>query len=405
MTDVAIAGGGPVGLALAVTLARCGIAVTVFEQRWTPTPLEESRAITWMPGALEFLDWLEMTERFAAIGMPRHVHEFWSRRRRLVSVRYDRLDHRHPYTLMLPQHHTERLLQEAAEASGLVEIRRGHRVRGADQDRMAAVLTVDGPDGQYTVPAPWAVGADGARSTIRGALGVAQRWRDYGSDTAVADFDLSCDLPVDRSRIVLDPRRPHGFFPFARDRWRLVYRINPGEDRAAMITGTRATQMLAQFLPEAAPRELLWSSAFRLGQGQSRRYRSGRWLLVGDAAHSMGPSAGAGMMIGILGAWRLGLRLAEAITRGADEPLNRYEVEQRAAAEQVQRDNARIFANIALRSAPVAALRSAGLGTVGRLPRLSGRMAVSEALLHLPHVIDDGRERGQKKRDRRFASR
>ena len=133
MTDVAIAGGGPVGLALAVTLARCGIAVTVFEQRWTPTPLEESRAITWMPGALEFLDWLEITERFAAIGMRRHVHEFWSRRRRLVSVRYDRLDHRHPYTLMLPQHHTERLLQEAAEASGLVEIRRGHRVRGADQ--------------------------------------------------------------------------------------------------------------------------------------------------------------------------------------------------------------------------------------------------------------------------------
>ena len=168
MTDVAVAGGGPVGLALAVTLARCGIAVTVFEQRSAPTPLEESRAITWMPGGLEFLDWLEITERFAAIGMRRHVHEFWSRRRRLVSVRYDRLDHRYPYTLMLPQHHTERLLQQAAEASGLVEIRRGHRVRGADQDRTAAVLTVDGPDGQYTVPAAWAVAADGARSTVRG---------------------------------------------------------------------------------------------------------------------------------------------------------------------------------------------------------------------------------------------
>src|SRR5829696_150989 len=215
MAEVAVAGGGPVGLALSVTLARCGVAVTVFEQRSTPTPLEESRAITWMPGGLEFLDWLEITERFTAIGMRRHVHEFWSRRRHLVSVRYDRLDHRHPYTLMLPQHHTERLLQEAAEASGLVEIRRGHRVSGVDQDRTAAVLTVDGPDGQFTVPAAWAVGADGARSTVRQALGVAQRWRDYGSDTAVADFDLSCELPLDRSRLVLDPRRPYGFFPFA----------------------------------------------------------------------------------------------------------------------------------------------------------------------------------------------
>jgi 2-polyprenyl-6-methoxyphenol hydroxylase-like FAD-dependent oxidoreductase len=101
----------------------------------------------------------------------------------------------------------------------------------------------------------------------------------------------------------------------------------------------------------------------------------------------MGPSAGAGMMIGILGAWRLGLRLSEAISGGSEGPLNRYEVEQRAAADQVQRDNARIFANIALRSAPVAAVRSGGLWMAGRFPRLSRRMAESEALLHLPPVI------------------
>src|SRR3712207_9581961 len=122
-----------------------------------------------------------------------------------------------------------------------------------------------------------------------------------------------------------------------------------------MIAEARATGILTQFLPDAAPRRLLWSSAFRLGQGQSRSYRCGRWLLVGDAAHAMGPSAGAGMMIGVLGAWRLGHRLAETISGGSDTPLDRYEHEQRTAAVRVQHDNARIFAHMAGRSVRLAA--------------------------------------------------
>jgi 2-polyprenyl-6-methoxyphenol hydroxylase-like FAD-dependent oxidoreductase len=92
------------------------------------------------------------------------------------------------------------------------------------------------------------------------------------------------------------------------------------------------------------------------------------------------------MMIGVLGAWRLGERLAETLT-GGDRPLDRYAAEQRTAADRVQRDNARIFANIAVRSAPAAALRAAGLRLAGHLPAVTTRMARSEALLHLPPVL------------------
>jgi 2-polyprenyl-6-methoxyphenol hydroxylase-like FAD-dependent oxidoreductase len=249
------------------------------------------------------------------------------------------------------------------------------------------VLTVDDGSRRYTERATWAVAADGARSSLRRSLGIGQRWRDYRTDTAVADFDLTCDLPPDRSRMVLDPRRPYGFFRFASGRWRLVFRINVGEDRVAMATEEAATGLLASRLPGARVHRFLWASAFRLGQGQSHAYRQGRWLLVGDAAHAMGPSAGAGMMIGVLGAWRLGERLAETLTGGGDRPLDRYTAEQRAAAERVQRDNARIFANVAVRSAPVAALRAAGLRFAGHLPAVVTRMARSEALLHLPPVL------------------
>jgi 2-polyprenyl-6-methoxyphenol hydroxylase-like FAD-dependent oxidoreductase len=165
-----------------------------------------------------------------------------------------------------------------------------------------------------------------------------------------------------------------------------VYRLNPGEDRQSMTTEAAATGLLRQKLPGADVHRFLWASAFRLGQGQSAEYRRGHWLLVGDAAHAMGPSAGAGMMIGLLGAWRLGHHLAAAISRGSDAPLDHYEREQRTAATQVQHDNARIFANMALRSVPLAAVRSAAFRTLGHLPAVAARMARTEALLHLAPV-------------------
>jgi 2-polyprenyl-6-methoxyphenol hydroxylase-like FAD-dependent oxidoreductase len=361
----------------------------VFEERRAPTPPDESRAITWMPGGLEFLDWAGVTPAFDEIGLRRVAHEFWSPSGRLLTVPYDRLDHAHPYTLMVAQHDSERLLEQAALSTGLVDIRRGHTVTGVDETAdhgEGAAFTVHGPAGAGTVRADWAVAADGARSTIRRGLGIDQRWRDYGAHSAVADFVLRTDLRTDRSRIVLDPRRPYGFFAFGRDRWRFVYRLEPGEDRAVMTQEASATALLRQRLPRVEIERFLWASSFRLGQGQSETYRRGRWLLAGDSAHAMGPSAGAGMMIGVLGAWRLGLALAETARTGSEQALTRYTLEQRAAATQVQRDNARIFANIALRSVPLAALRSGVLRAAGRIPAVPARMARSEALLHLSPV-------------------
>jgi 2-polyprenyl-6-methoxyphenol hydroxylase-like FAD-dependent oxidoreductase len=127
----------------------------------------------------------------------------------------------------------------------------------------------------------------------------------------------------------------------------------------------------------------LWASAFRLGQGQSESYREGRWLLAGDAAHAMGPSAGAGMMVGVLGAWRLGWRLARA-AQGvplAEELLADYEREQRAASEEVQNANATIFRNMALSNPIAAAVRSTALRALSHAHLLVRRMTEKEALV------------------------
>ena len=381
---VIVVGGGPVGLALSVVLARYGVPTLILEAREEPTPPEESRAITWMPKGLELLDWLELGESFDRIGVRRVAHEFWSGERiRLLRMPFDEVRSTHRYTLQLPQHDSEVLLEEAALKTGMVEIRRGHRVVRVGQEGDRAHLGVEGPDGDFDLATPWAVACDGAGSGVRRLLGIETRWRDYGTYSAVADFEMECELVKEVSRIVLDPRRPYGFFYFAPGRWRFIYRINEGEDRHAMTAEEAATGLLKRKLPDSQVHRFLWASAFRLGQGQSESYRKGRWLLCGDAAHAMGPSAGAGMMVGVLGAWRLGWRLALAAKGDphAQEVLDGYQHEQRAASAEVQNANAAIFRQMALANPVAAVVRSVALRGLSQLKPVVRRMTEREALV------------------------
>ena len=383
MEPIVIVGGGPVGLALSLVLARYGVSALILEAREAPTPRDESRAITWMPKGLELLDLLGLGDEFARLGVRRTSHEFWASGRRLLRMPFDEVRSPHRYTLQLPQHDSEVMLEEAALGTGLVEIRRGHRVTEIGQDRDRAALSAEGPDGMYRLTAPWAIGCDGAGSGVRRMLSIETRWRDYGTDSAVADFEMDCNLPKEVSRIVLDPARPYGFFYFTPGRWRFIYRLNKDEDRKAMTTQSAATELLESKLPGARINRFLWASAFRLGQGQSTAYRRGRWLLCGDAAHAMGPSAGAGMMIGVLGAWRLGWRLALVTKEDhhAEELLADYDREQHTASEEVQNANATIFRNMALANSVAARVRSAALCGLSHARPIVRRVTEKEALV------------------------
>ncbi len=380
---IAIVGGGPVGLALSLILARYQVPTIILESRSGPTPRHESRAIVWMPRGLELLEWLGLKEAFDQAAVFRTAHDFRGPRGKLLSLSFQDLASPYGYTAQLPQHDTEALLERAAKHTGMVEIRRNHRVVEVGETEGRAAITVEGPDGPYVLHAPWAVGADGARSMVRKSLGIGTKWRDYGTDSAVADFEMETDLPKEISSIVLDPARPYGFFYFGEGTWRFIYRLNPGEDRKEMTEEAAVTSLLRRVKPDVSIKRFLWASAFRLGQGQSDAYRKGRWLLVGDAAHAMGPSAGAGMMIGLLGAWRLGWRLAQVYNGSlmTDALLRDYEVEQRAGSDEVQGANAIIFKNMALSNPVLANLRSIGLRAASLVPSAAKGMTEKEALL------------------------
>src|SRR4028119_100849 len=147
MEPAVIVGGGPVGLTLSVVPARYGVPPLVLEARSTPTPRDESRAITWMPKGLELLDWLELGESFDGLGVRRVAHEFWAGGRRLLRMPFDEVRSPHRYTLQLPQHESEVMLEGAALRTGMVEIRRGHLVVGLSQNEHEASVHVEGPAG------------------------------------------------------------------------------------------------------------------------------------------------------------------------------------------------------------------------------------------------------------------
>ncbi|MFP7332088.1 FAD-dependent monooxygenase [Shouchella clausii] len=381
--SVIIVGGGPVGLALSLVLSKYKIPSLILETREAPTSKDESRAITWMPRGLEFLEWLGMSKQFHEKGVLRVLHQFENNKGKLLGWSFDRLETPYQYSLQLPQHDTEVILEDAARKTGMVEIRRGHKVMEVSQTKDKVGVKVQSKAGEYELFAPLGVGCDGANSVTRTKLGIHKNWKDYGMDSAVADFDMECDLPKDVSNIVLDPSRPYGFFYFAPGRWRFIYRINKGESREEATSSEFVSILLKERMPDAEVRRMLWASAFRLGQGQSQTYRKGRWILTGDAAHAMGPSAGAGMMVGMLGTWRLGWRLALAMKqhKNFSSFLDDYSKEQRVGADEIQNNNALIFRNMAITNSLLARGRSLLLRTISNISAIGQIAMEKEALL------------------------
>src|SRR4028119_21454 len=111
-----------------------------------------------MPEGLVLLDWLELRENFDRQGVRRVAHEFWTDGRRLLRMPFDEVRSTHRYPLQLPQHDSEIVLEGAALRTGMVEIRRGHRVVGLSQNGHEASVNVEGPDGGDDRPGASGVG-------------------------------------------------------------------------------------------------------------------------------------------------------------------------------------------------------------------------------------------------------
>ncbi|UUU44207.1 monooxygenase [Streptomyces sp. NBC_00162] len=304
-TDVLVVGAGPTGLMLAAELALAGVRVRVVERR--DERQRDSRALSLHPRSIELMDQRGIADRFLALGRTVPGWHFAGLDTRLD---FTGLDTRHPYSLFLAQSRTEELLELRARELG-AEIRRGWEAVGLRQDENGVELRLNGAGGTESVSARYVVGCDGGRSFVRRAAGIDFPGTDETLTGMLGDFRTMDPLAVNRARA-------HGVLvaPLEDGLTRLVY-IDPERMRvpaAEPVTLEEFRTSLVRICgTDCAVADPRWLSRFGNATRLAARYRAGRVLLAGDAAHIHFPAAGQGLNTGLQDAVNLGWKLAAEI--------------------------------------------------------------------------------------------
>ncbi|MER5665045.1 FAD-dependent monooxygenase [Streptomyces mirabilis] len=335
MADVIIAGGGPVGMLLACELRLHGVDVVVLEKLTEPSP--HSRAFRLQPRTMEMLDYRGLAERFRQ-GRPEWPKAHFAGLQPLLDL--SRLTSSHPYSLLIPQAHTERLLEERATELG-ARVRRGHEVTGLAQDRDGVTVLATGPEGSYDLRSRFLVGCDGGRSTVRKLAGF--DFPGTGASVTALLGDVILDDPGQLpSGVPGTTRTAQGLLmavaleaPYVRV---LTTEFRPPQDDSEVpVTLDDLRESIDRVIgTPVGIREPRWLSRFSDATRLAGRYRDGRVLLAGDAAHIHFPIGAQGLNLGLQEAMNLGWKLAAEVRGSAPEGLlDSYHDERHPVARRV----------------------------------------------------------------------
>jgi 2-polyprenyl-6-methoxyphenol hydroxylase-like FAD-dependent oxidoreductase len=343
MTDVLIAGAGPVGLTMASELARYGLSIRLIDKNFERT--DKSKALVLWARTLELMDRMGTgcTQRFIEAGLKVQGANILSGREEIARVEMTHVESPYNFVLMIPQSDTERLLEEYLAAFGL-KAERQVELKQFESSADGVSCTLLHPDGrEETAEASWLIGCDGAHSTVRHQLGMEFHGSTLLSDWVLADIHLKGVAGAPAINIFWHAQGVLAIFPLHGTRYRVIADV--GESSGSIGEGNRPTptvEEVQRILDVRGPSGIqasdpVWLSSFSINERKVSDYRSGRIFLAGDAAHVHSPAGGQGMNTGMQDACNLAWKLA-LVSRGicAPEPLlSSYSTERSAIAKLV----------------------------------------------------------------------
>ena len=339
--EVAVAGGGPVGMTTALLLARAGITVMLLEME--PAVSLDLRASTFHPPTLDMLDTLGIAQTLVEGGIPCphwQIRLHPSGERAVFDVTVLEGLTRHPYRLQCEQWKLSQALLAALQVEQKsVEIMFGTKVATLAQDDTGVDIGIETAAGPRSVRARFLVGADGSRSAVRAGLGLPFEGKTYPETTLLATTTFPFEQHLEGLSNVSYCWKDGGNFALLRvpGRWRVSIYPREDIDLDAQLSEPAIEASLQVIVPRPEPYEVVEKRPYRVHQRIVPRYGDGCVWLAGDAAHLNSPTGGMGLNGGIHDAFELAAALIDVIKAGrALDRLSLYDRRRRpVAAEQI----------------------------------------------------------------------
>ncbi len=298
---VIVVGAGPIGMGAAIDLGQQGKEVLVLDDNNTVSV--GSRAVCYSKRALEILDRLGCAQRMIDKGVTWNIGKVFFRDE--LVTQFDLLPekgHKIPAFINLQQYYLEEYMVDRMNELDTIEVRWKNKVVGIQQNDQQVTVTVQTPDGEYQMTTDWLIAADGANSGIRSMLGLESTGKVFQDRFLIADIVMKAGFPPERW-FNFDPSYHRGQSTLLHRQsdnvWRLDFQLGWDKDPDEETRPENIIPRVKAMMGEDVEFELEWASVYTFQCRRMPRFRQGRVIFTGDAAHQVSPFGARGANSGL----------------------------------------------------------------------------------------------------------